>query len=437
MTETSTMGSGSKWRLLLRLVVLVSFCLIGTKSTTEENSNTKEEGESLWDYEKTIAVVGPSHFPKPTDKIEERGAVPVVKPLLGKHRPDTDAVFAYCEGYPLAYYLFFIETLRSTGFGGDVVLAIAEKRFLVSGVLEYLESQENVVVYTSDMDCFADDRVTPASRKVMGSGHMDIFQMCKLHDVYGWTDDKGKVIKKAKDPREGRVVATLRYEWYWIWNQHYNPNQWIMVLDARDSYFQRNPFEGLPRHQDPNLRQGRLYFFGENTEATRLGKSTKNVNWLRNGYGRHVLEALRDKPTICSGSTMGEQVAMEQYLRALVNEKDESTIRMTGADQGFHNYLYYSHKLANVLAIESLTVFEQGRGIINNLGALRKKPLSEWGNLYNGKTHEVFNWDGLLSPVVHQWDRDKDLFHFLFKNKFRQVQQEWEQRKQQMVKAKS
>uniref|UniRef100_A0A7S1D6C6 Uncharacterized protein n=1 Tax=Cyclophora tenuis TaxID=216820 RepID=A0A7S1D6C6_CYCTE len=257
--------------------------------------------------------------------------------------------------------------------------------------------------------------------------------MCLLHDVYGWKDSDGKVQRKAKDPREGRVVATLRYEWYWMWNQHYNPSQWIMVLDARDSYFQRNPFADLPRRSNPEgMTQGLLYFFGENTEATRLGKSTKNVNWLRNGYGAPVLDALRTKPTICSGSTMGEQIAMEQYLRALVNEKDESSIRMTGADQGFHNYLYYSHKLANVLAIQSLTVFEQGYGLINNLGALRKKPLSEWGNLYNNRTHEVFNFDGTLSPVVHQWDRDKDLFHFLFKNKFRDVQQDWERRKKEM-----
>ena len=115
-----------------------------------------------------------------------------------------------------------------------------------------------------------------------------------------------------------------------------------MLLDARDSYFQSNPFSNLPRHNpssedDSKPDSGLLYMFGENAEATRLGKSRKNRNWLQRGYGDAVVEALKDKPTICSGSTMGEQIAVETYLRAMVNEHDESHTRMTGSDQGFHN----------------------------------------------------------------------------------------------------
>jgi hypothetical protein len=143
-----------------------------------------------------------------------------------------------------------------------------------------------------------------------------------------------------------------------------------------------------------------------------------------------VLDALREKPTICSGSTMGEAVAIEQYLRAEINEKDETEIRTSWIRSGFHNYLYYTHKLANVDAIRSLTVWIQGRGIINNLGALRKKPLVEWRN-YNTTTHDVINWDGTLSPVVHQWDRDKDLHHYLFRIKFRELDEKWANKKKQ------
>jgi hypothetical protein len=210
----------------------------------------------------------------------------------------------------------------------------------------------------------------------------------------------------------------------------------MLLLDARDSFFQKNPFEGLPRSRDPNKESGVLYFFGENHVATRLGKSRKNANWLRNGYGDEVLKALSDKPTICSGSTMGEQVAIEQYLRAMVNEKDETEIKMTGADQGFHNYLYYSSKLANVEAIDRLIVWEQGKGIINNLGALRTKPLSEWESMYNNTTQEIFNWDGELSPVVHQWDRDHDLFHST-RGRFKDLKNKWQQEQKQAKKKKN
>lgn len=400
------------------LILLISLLVAAVVKAQEPHAELFQPAEEVF-------VLGPSSFPKPTDKLEEHGAVPIVQPTLGKHRADQDAVFAYAEGYEVKYYLHFIESLRDTGFQGDVVMAIAEKDLVADGVIDYLKSQDNVIIYHSDMDCLETDQKTAGPRRVTkNTGSFDIFQMCRLHDVYGWVDEAGKVLKLGKDPREGRVVATLRYEWYWIWNQHYNNNVWIMVLDARDSFFQRNPFADLPRSTDVTIDQGQMWFFGENANATRLGKSTKNVNWLRNGYGTPVIDALREKPTICSGSTMGERVAMEQYLRALINEKDETEIRMTGSDQGFHNYLYYTHKMANVHAIKSLTVWEQGRGMINNLGALRKKPLSEWGN-YNTTSQVVYNWDGSLSPVVHQWDRDHDLHHYHFRTLFRILHEYW------------
>lgn len=153
-----------------------------------------------------------------------------------------------------------------------------------------------------------------------------------------------------------------------------------------------------------------------------------NKKWLSNAYGDTVVKALEDKPTICSGSTIGEQIALETYLRALVSESDETGTKLMGADQGFHNYLYYSNKLANANTIRSIIVFDQGRGTINNLGALRTKPLAAWGNgnilqKVNDHNMTVLNWDGTPSPVVHQFDRHKVLstyvYHYL-SSQFRQ-----------------
>jgi hypothetical protein len=372
----------------------------------------------LFEIAHEIEVLAPTSFAKPTRLLNDSSVEIIVEPTFGTHRPDEDVVMAYAEGYNLPYYMCFIETLRATGFDGDIVLAIADYSLLAPNVLEYLKTQDNVVVYIHELKCYQSDGVTPSPR-IMKRGALDIFQMCHLGDVYGWKDEDGNVIKKAPDPRIGRVVATLRYEWYWIWTLRYNPNSWIMLVDARDTFFQTDPFEGLPRNQN-----GLLYFFGENTAATRLGKSTKNANWLRRSYGEATLYALKDKPTICSGSTMGEQVAIETYLRAMVNEWDETDIKMTGADQGFHNYLYYSGKLAKSVSISKLVVWEQGKGIINNLGALRTKPFVEWG-FYDEDTSNVYNWDGKLSPVVHQYDRDAHLHNKYVRVKFKGYQEKF------------
>lgn len=411
--------------LLLVLLLLLTASIASADEWKPKIVMDKSQSD-LFEIAHEIEVSSPSFFPKPTYPLNDPDAVVVVEPQIGQHRPDQDVVMAYAEGYTIEYYMCFIETLRETGFEGDIVLATSEYELLKENVLEYLKTQKNVVVYIHQLDCFESDAITP-SKRIMKRGMPDVFQMCVLNDVYGWKDKDGTVTKKAKDPRIGRVVATLRYEWYWIWAQHYNPDSWIMLVDARDSFFQTNPFADLPRQQN-----GLLYFFGENAEATRIGKSTKNRNWILRSYGSDVLNAISNKPTICSGSTMGEQIAIETYLKALVNEWDETDIKMTGADQGFHNYLYYSGKLANSQNITKLVVWEQGKGIINNLGALRTKEFWEWG-FYNNQTKQVYNWDGTLSPVAHQWDRDKDLHTYYQRTRFR----DWKKSFEEELKAKN
>lgn len=59
---------------------------------------------------------------------------------------------------------------------------------------------------------------------------------------------------------------------------------------------------------------------------------------------------------------------------------------------------------------------------------------NEWGNgklLQYDSTDssksapKVYNWDGTLSPVVHQFDRHKVLSEYWYKTKTNQYKQEW------------
>ena len=338
--KTTTTSSSMLFYSSILFAVLLSCTMlrmptIAAAAADEQEISWKpkvdEESQShLFTVSSRIRVLGPTQFPKPTNMVVATknkkseagfGVVPVVEPAFGRHIPTKDAVFAYAEGYDLGVYMMFVETLKSTGFTGDVVLAIAEDRILQPRVVEYLrhhallvdegksdnekENRLAVVVYQIPLHCESSDGDDSGERKVLKQGVTDVFQMCQLHHVYGWKDpETGKVLDTAKDPRRGRPVATVRYELYWIWALRYDPGSWIMLLDARDSFFQTDPFANVPRDDGNNSEkkkktEGILYFFGENPDATRLGKSTKNLKWLLNGYGEEVLEALKSKPTIC------------------------------------------------------------------------------------------------------------------------------------------
>ena len=121
---------------------------------------------------------------------------------------------------------------------------------------------------------------------------------------------------------------------------------------------------------------------------------------------------------------MGEKIALESYLRAMVTQFDETKCKLKGCDQGFHNYLYYSKSLHHASGISEVKVFQQGTGIVNNLGLLRTKPLKEWKVLDADNT--VLNWDGSVSAVAHQFDRDGDL-NKIIKAKKAMFRSEWSQ----------
>lgn len=455
----------------------------------EEHNKMLDSHLPLFKPYDEIQVFGPSSFPKPTDisynaeDVDSQGKYlgnnptnddsgeifPHMKPVLGVHRPDRDAILAQFSEFPFSRFLVFIQSVRDGGFEGDIVLAISSVDFRKKQIRQYLSSP-GIVVYTPDLQCYTLEGEGTESMKG-GS------RLCHANNIYARKnrarDAEDNNVTAIPDPRTPRTIQTMRYEFYWIMAQNYEPHSWILLVDARDTYFQSNPFTDVPRKTDPSGESGVLYFFGENMEATRLGQSKHNQNWLTAAYGSSVAKDLSDRPTICSGTTMGEQVrqyigtsttsllflrrymcmeritnkqqtkifsflvnvqvAVDAYLRAMVAEADQTKVTIPGADQGFHNFLYYSNKLKNTLKIHDIVVFDQGRGIVNNLGALRTDALNRWGNgkivqeKEEGRKRKltVLNWDGIPSPVVHQYDRHRELSDYFFKQKSSEYLQKW------------
>lgn len=414
-------------------------------------TKTNQQHLPLFETSDIFTVIGPTIFPKPiymyetedNHKIEDE-IVTYLQPTSGKHRRDRDSVFVFAAEYGFDTYMLFFMTLFESGFKGDVVVGVSKMDWAKPSIREFLEYWKNeagknemtVVVYVVPYHCYN------LEGEILDS-HRGGMRVCQCHNMFGRKDKETGEVAPLLDKRHGRTAQTIRYELYWIWSEHYDPTSWILLIDARDTIFQESPFRRVPRRKHAKTVGGKtdsggmLIFFGENADATSLGKSKYNRKWLTLAYGQSVANAFREKPTICSGSTIGEQVAIETYLRAEVAESDESKTVIFGADQGFHNYLYYSNKLANALAISRILVQDQGLGIVNNMGALRDKALSEWGN---GKIYEktdsgitIYNWDGTVSPVVHQYDRHEELSHWWHKRKMMDYQKQWKMMKQKQA----
>lgn len=80
-----------------------------------------------------------------------------------------------------------------------------------------------------------------------------------------------------------------------------------------------------------------------------------------------------------------------------------------GMDQGFHNWIVYSGQLEKFMNVK---IFQQGEGPVNTVGSLIGHhslfnfTFEDWGVLRGESPKKYFyNWNGDISPVVHQYDR--------------------------------
>ena len=348
-------------------------------------------------------------FPPPSQLASPNAQV-ILQPTHGDHNADADAVFGFAEGYRLNTYVGFVESLKATGYRGDVVLSVSSTDRLATGVQKYLDADHgdiNLVYYAIDWTCWkknGDKIAARGGRTTTNNGFSD----CQINGLYG---DGSKVLD---DPRQPRPVATARYELYWVFCLRYARYSRILLIDVRDTYFQRSPFDDLPVTTDNGDGGGRsggiLRLYEENatpsSAAANIGKSNYNSRWIRGAYGQAMLSQMKERPVVCSGSTIGDAVAIEAYLRAMVAQFDTTGCKQVGCDQGMHNYLYYSNSLNGVEGIGEVITYEQGEGVVNNLAAMRNSPLRQQDVLVDGN---VVNWDNSISAVAHQYDRDKEL----------------------------
>lgn len=279
--------------------------LVETATTAFTNNNKRDKHIEFDETDPHLAlfqlsdytVLGPSQFPEPTKIVQQHlqlqleglpnqknGGVhlsvevtPILKPVLGSHRPDQDAVFVFASEYDISVYQGFILSLRKTGYMGDIVLAVSpldmadpsnpKPSARQNALKDFFASDPNVIIYVVPFVCYnAEGQSTDSAKGGM--------RVCHCHVLYGTRNatlaNPDKHIEYSApdtwDPlddfRASRPVATTRYELYWIWSRHYQPHTWQMLVDARDTYFQTDPFAAVPREPSLDRQSGVLFFFG-------------------------------------------------------------------------------------------------------------------------------------------------------------------------------
>jgi hypothetical protein len=278
--------------------------------------------------------------------------------------PKRDVILTLLHGVPADYAAAFFASLRRTGYRGEVVVfAGAMTEESLAGL-----SRQGV-------------RVVPF--KFRGGRVKQI--LIRLWPVWRLVFNS-RVAPEIKE-RLARTVFHLFYLRHLLYLQflraHRQDYDRVFLTDARDVYFQADPFSWNP--------PAGVHVF---LEVTPFEDSEMNLRWIARPFGTAAAAKMKGKTISCAGTVFGDMPGILQYLETMVTLSmgARSQKEVTG-DQGIHNYLVHQQPFPGI------TIHDNRTGPVLTIGAARLETIR-----FNAEGWVVDD-TGAVAPVLHQYDR--------------------------------
>lgn len=164
----------------------------------------------------------------------------------------------------------------------------------------------------------------------------------------------------------------------------------IMLTDVRDVYFQLDPFSWLPPSEG-------VYCFAEHS-GRMIGGCPNNSGMIREVFGEEGLQKIQRSQIFCAGTIIGTRSALLQYLERFL---DLALAGMNlwpfrGGDQGIHNWIVHFEGLPLLKPLGN-------EGPVFTMGCVPRMQIRQ------NSLGQVIKPEGTVYPILHQYDRFKDL----------------------------
>lgn len=171
----------------------------------------------------------------------------------------------------------------------------------------------------------------------------------------------------------------------------------VMLTDVRDVIFQDTPFK-------PCWPTDKILVAVEAKLTIR--DDACNSRWIFTKFGPHIFYEICDYPIICAGTTVGPLNLVHYYLDSMLKCILFQGGYHQGHDQGTHNYLIYTKKIAPIAFVN------------NNSGLFLTVGLEDQINI--NSAGKIMTQGGIAAAIVHQYDRHQclvDVVNRLYREK--------------------
>jgi hypothetical protein len=203
------------------------------------------------------------------------------------------------------------------------------------------------------------------------------------------------------DETNGRpfVPHMLRFEYEFAWlKAHSDSVDRVFHTDSFDVYFQGDPFAS-------HISRTALKLVLEPHQIRSCGW---NLAWVRACYGAPVLEELRHKFIICSGSIAGGLGPYLLLLELMINQSQWRKCWEESMDQPILNYLIWSGEASDVGIPYELTGCDEGFFTVQWCVLERNVRYNEHG--------QVISVMNRVPSYIHQYNRLQALSNHFYRS---------------------
>jgi hypothetical protein len=261
-----------------------------------------------------------------------------------KERKIILTVMKSSPSYPTREFKPFIETLRNSGYDGELVIF---SNSLSKKTEKYFKSRNaKIIPYSFKYPYLENNKTIPRLFKRFKDEKINIFHFRELLPYIYLLDNK----------------------------DNYDT---VIIADTADVIFQKNPFK-------ENFDRKKVYL---SLQDNKIKESKNDSLWIEQIYGKKELEKIWDNNICCTGIILGGIKPVLGFLDPFVNEFKGDTI-----EQGNINYLIYNNKIKNYV----ITNNQEGFLMTCSGGKLK--------NYTIGKDKRLRSKSGKILSIIHQYD---------------------------------
>lgn len=262
-----------------------------------------------------------------------------------------ELVLGTALGYSYKHVAPFAASLRQTGYAGEVVL------------------------FVGDLDPLSRRLLARKGITLIPADDPGLFQAC----LAAFPGADGAALRRTH-------IQTRRYIAYFgFLATRAGEFSEVLLTDVRDVFFQAPPFAFT--HEVDSLSHA--------VEERTIGPCQLNSEWILDAFDQATVDRLAPLEVSCSGTTIGSERCIRDYLTRMVEFIVENPVPTQGVDQGIHNVIIHDR------LVSPLNPCPNQDGPFLSLEGGRAWSISDSG--------EVLLGNGTVAPIVHQYDRHPEL----------------------------